>query len=82
MLPFGILSTVLSALAVSTSALAEDNVWGFRMVANVLTFSRMDPIIQQKNGGVSDHVHLVFGGSRFRGKCGILWKRLAWVLTR
>lgn len=68
MLPLGIISTALSALAVASTAQAQNEIFGFRMVANVLTFSRMDPIIQQKTGGVSEHVHLVFGGSRFRGE--------------
>lgn len=66
MLPIGVAATVLSALSMSSGALAK--VWGFRMVGNVLTYSRMDPIIQQNGGGVSDHVHLVIGGSRFRGE--------------
>lgn len=67
MRPVSIAATVLSTLAMSSGAMAA-NVWGFRLVGNILTYSRMDPIIEQKNGGVSDHVHLVVGGSRFRGE--------------
>lgn len=59
-------STVLLAAALAAAPAAADEGRFILGSTNLLTVSRMDPIINP--GGLGAHVHRVYGGSAFRSE--------------